>query len=75
MESQTFENYDLVCIQGEEGIWTVVGIGTDEPKYRVQFGQDGASTKYVNSTHLTLVQKVDKPKTDPGLYPSRSIMG
>jgi hypothetical protein len=74
MDIQKFEIYDLVSIQGEVGIWTIMGIGTEEPKYRVQLGQDGASIKYVNSVNLTLVQKANKLKIEPGLYPSRSIM-
>jgi hypothetical protein len=75
MENQMLENYDLVSIQGEVGTWTIVGRKTEEPKYRVQLGQDGASIKFVNSADITLVQKANKPTTEPGLYPSRSIMG
>jgi hypothetical protein len=74
MENLMLEIYDLVSIQGEVGTWTIMGIGTEEPKYRVQLGQDGALIKYVNSANLTLVQKANKLENEHGLYPSRSIM-
>jgi hypothetical protein len=75
MKNQIFENFDLVSIQGEHGVWTIVETRNTEPKHKVQLGGDGASVKYVDSATLTLVQKAKKPDTGPGFYPGRSIMG
>jgi hypothetical protein len=74
MENQTLEIYDLASVQGEEGNWTVVGTRDLEPKFQIQLGLDGATIRFARSETLTLVQKAKKPNTEPGFYPSRSIM-
>ncbi len=75
MEDQDIEIGDLVRLEVEKGIWTVVGTRSEEPKYRVQLGMDAGTIKYVRSDVTALVEKAAKPDAVPGFYPDRSILG
>ena len=76
MGEDAIEVFDHVSIEGETGDWTIVGTRTpDEPRYQVQLGKDASTVKWVKSDSLTLVKKAEKPHSEPGFYPDRSIMG
>ena len=74
MEEPVIDIDDLVSVEGESGIWTVVGTRSLEPKFRVQLGLDGASIKYVRAEAVTLVKKTKRLEIGPGFVPTRSIM-
>lgn len=75
MEVQSIDINDLVSIDGQDGVWTVVGTRALEPKYRVQRGLDGATVTYVRGETVTLIKKAEKPDSGPGFFPDRGIMG
>jgi hypothetical protein len=75
MEIQTIDIDDHVSLEGQDGVWTVVGTRTLEPKYRVQRGLDGATIRYVRSETVTLIKKAMKPDSGPGFFPDRGILG
>jgi len=75
MEMQPIDIDDLVSLQGENGVWRVIGTRTLEPKYRVQLDLDGATMRYVGSATVTLIKKGERPGRGPGLYTDRGILG
>ncbi len=75
MGQDKIEMFDEASLAGDEGVWTIIGTRTEEPKYQVQLGKDAATMKYARSESLLLVRKAETPATEAGFYPDRSIMG
>ncbi len=73
MPNQSFNNFDLVSVNGREGVWTVVG--DRGSLYYVQLGADVGSRELLKSEQLTLIQKTTNPDDDgPRLIPMRGVM-
>lgn len=58
---------------GNQEVLTVVAVRTED-LYLVQRGNDAASQVHIKGIDLELVTKAEKPHSDPGLVPDRSIM-
>jgi len=74
MPNQVFNNFDLVGVEGREGVWTVVE--ERAPLFYVQLGTDAGTRELLRGEALTLIEKVRIIDDDgPRLIPSTSIMG
>ena len=65
---------DTVSVKGQSGIWKIVGTRTEEPRWQIQRGADGASQRFVGTDELTLVSKAERPPTGSAFVLDRSIM-
>lgn len=73
MPNQSFSNFDLVSVEGKEGVWTVVE--ERAPLFYVQLGADAGTRELLRAEPLTLIQKAKDPDDDePRLVPVRGIM-
>jgi hypothetical protein len=66
---------DLVSLKDETGLWKIVGLRDDEPRFEVQLGLDAATKKFAASDKLTIIQKAKRDDDGPRIIPTRSIMG
>ncbi len=65
---------DLVRITGGDSrTFKIVGIGPGT-LFKLQFENEASTWQYVDGSKLELVAEAEKPKTDPGFVPDRSIM-
>ena len=71
MEFETFEERDLVHVEGNRRICTVVAVHFREPKYKVQFGPEEGNVRRVMSNELALVQKYTPPASSPAFVLTR----
>lgn len=67
MEQESFESRDLVYVQCNRRICTVIEVRATEPKITIQFGPDAGSVKRVMSCELALVQKYTPPVSSPAI--------
>jgi hypothetical protein len=65
---------DKVNLEGEDGVWQIVGTRSEEPCFEVQLNRDAATKRYIRTEKLTLVAKAEGPDELPGFVPSRGIM-
>ena len=69
----TLEMNDLVRIAGGDSkVFKIVGIGPGT-SFRLQFGTDASTWQQVDGSKLEIVAKAEKPQTEPGFVPDRSI--
>ena len=74
MENQIFEMGDLVRVEGTQENGRITKTRSEEPKFLVQFGDDGTSIAWCKTEDLSLVEKAKKLNSGPGFYPGSSIM-
>ena len=53
------ETYDTVSMEGEDGVWVVMGGWPGKPIYSIQRDGEPSTQKWVNATKLTLVKKME----------------
>jgi hypothetical protein len=75
MQTETFGIFDQVAVKGETGAWTIIGIGDNEPRYKVERDQDSATVRYVSAETLTLVKEHMPPNDDSSVYPDGGTFG
>lgn len=75
MEEDKLEITDEVSVDGKQGMWKIVGYRSLEPCWEVQLGNNASSRSFERTERLTLVSEAEKPKLEPGLYPTSGIMG
>jgi len=75
MPEQEFGMWDMVGVEGQEGLWKIVGMrDASEPRFQVQRGNDAGTQRWVETTRLRLVTKHTDPPTGPSFVPARGIM-
>jgi hypothetical protein len=73
-EDVQFENGDKVKEKNSSIEVFIIVETRGDGLYKLQLGNDAANIRYCKADQLELVAKAEKPKIEPGLYPSRSIM-
>jgi hypothetical protein len=69
MQTEIFSIFDQVIVTGEIGIWKIMGIGDNEPKYKVERDRDSATVRFVSAETLTLIKKYMPPNDGSNIYP------
>jgi hypothetical protein len=72
MEDEAIEMKDLVGVTDEKGVWTVVGLRDDEPRFEVQSRLDPTTRKLVVSDQVILLQKAPTEDHWPNIVPTHA---
>ena len=75
MPEEEFGMGDVVSVEGQEGLWKIVGMrDASEPRFQMQRGNDAGTQRWVETSKLKVVTKHTEPQTDPGFVPAKGIM-
>jgi len=75
MPEEEFGMGDVVSVEGQEGLWKIVGMrDASEPRFQVQRGNDAGTQRWVETSKLKVVTKHTEPQTDSGFVPAKGIM-